>query len=106
MEEMLLLSVVAMREDAYGLAIKEFISSDLQRNISISAIHATLQRLEKKGLVTSHYDNSDSTSRGGRPKLIFQLTALGEKTIANQRDLRNKLWEGIAGLNLSPAGDA
>lgn len=102
LQELVLLVIGNLKEDAYGLAIKEFITKDLDRHISISAIHATLQRLEKKSLVTSQYDSSSNTQRGGRPKLVFQLTALGEKTLAAQRDLRNTLWKGMSELSLSP----
>ncbi len=99
LQELVLLVIGNLGDQAYGLAIKEFIHEELDRPISISAIHATLQRLEKKGLVTSYYDNSQSTERGGRPKLIFQMTAIGEKTIATQRQQRDHLWKGIPGLS-------
>ena len=101
LQELVLLVIGNLKEEAYGLAIKEFISKDLNRGISISAIHATLQRLEKKGLVDSNYDNSSGSKRGGRPKLIFRITALGEKTLQTQRELRNGLWDGMVGLDLA-----
>ncbi len=101
LQELVLLVIGNLQRDAYGLAIKEFIRERLNRPISISAIHATLQRLEKKGFVTSTYDKTSNNERGGRPKLIFTITAYGEKTLAEVRSTRNELWNGMYGLTLN-----
>ncbi len=101
LQELVLLVIGNLNQDAYGLAIKEFMKEKLNRPISISAVHATLQRLEKKGFVTSEYDKSTNNDRGGRPKLIFTITAHGEKTLSEIRSMRNALWNGMYDLSLN-----
>ncbi|MEP5611935.1 MAG: PadR family transcriptional regulator [Cyclobacteriaceae bacterium] len=102
LQELVLLVIGNLNTEAYGLAIKEFIRERLKRPISISAVHATLQRLEKKGLVTSAYDKTATSERGGRPKLVFSITAHGQKTLEEVRAIRNQLWDGMYGLGINP----
>lgn len=101
LQELVLLVIGNLNQDAYGLAIKEFIKEKLNRPISISAVHATLQRLEKKGFVSSEYDKTTNNERGGRPKLIFTITAHGERTLAEVRATRNELWNGMYSLSFN-----
>ncbi len=101
LQELVLLVIGNLDHEAYGLAIKEFIKDKLDRPLSISAVHATLQRLEKKGFVTSAYDKSANNERGGRPKLIFSITAHGAKTLDEVRTTRNQLWNGMYDLSLN-----
>ncbi len=100
-EELTLLVVANLQEESYGLAIKKYILEKCSRKVSISTVHATLHRLETKGFVRSAYDGSNAGERGGRPKLIFMLTASGEKALRTTKDLRNNLWSTIPSLGLS-----
>lgn len=101
LQELVLLVIGNLNTEAYGLAIKKFIRDKLGRPISISAVHATLQRLGKKGLVTSEYDKTSTNERGGRPKLVFSITAHGAKTLEEVREIRNQLWNGMYGLGFN-----
>ncbi len=104
LEELVLLVVANLNSEAYGLAIRNFINERAGRTASISTIHATLQRLEKKGFVTSAYESESSGDRGGRPKLIFSITAEGEQALIATRQLREELWQGapnFSSLNFS-----
>ena len=92
LEELVLLVIANLKNDAYGLSIKKYIMGNCNRSVSISTVHATLHRLEKKGYLRSEYDNSQATERGGRPKLIFSITTGGGMAIKNTKDLRIKLW--------------
>ncbi len=92
LEEIVLLVVVNLQDDAYGQAIKNYIIEKCERKVSISTVHATLHRLEQKGFLNSKYGHSGDNNRGGRPKLLFNLTKSGEASLKTIKELRNKLW--------------
>lgn len=92
LEEIVLLVVINLRDDAYGLAIKNYVIENCNRNVSISTVHATLHRLEQKGFLNSQYGHACDKERGGRPKLLFTITKSGEVSLKIIKELRNKLW--------------
>lgn len=104
-EELVLLLVAVMQEDAYGLAIKEQFEAQTGRTAAIGAVHSALNRLEEKGFVDSKL--ADATAeRGGRRKRIFSVTMTGKKALKTSKELRNSLWDqipeiGWKGLNVS-----
>ena len=91
-EEVILLLVGILGEDAYSLKISEEFESQTDRAVSIGAVHSTLDRLEKKGFLNSAMGKS-SHERGGRRKRIFSITASGKRVIKNSRDFRMALWK-------------
>jgi len=93
-EEIVLLTVGILQDGAYGVSIKDEIEERLQRDVSVGALQTTLRRLEKKGFLESNHGDTEP-SRGGRPKLYFQLTALGKKAIIQTRDGRDQLWDAL-----------
>ena len=94
LEELVLLIVAMLREDAYGVTVVTELQKQAGREISISAGHAVLHRLEEKGFVESHMGGS-SSERGGRRKRLFRMTAYGQQVIAQLRDTRNAIWDLI-----------
>ena len=93
-EEIVLLTVGILHDNAYGVSIKQEIESRLNRTVSIGALQVTLRRLEKKGYLQSRHGEADA-KRGGRPKLFFTITALGKKAITYTRQIRNELWDAL-----------
>lgn len=93
-EEIVLLTVGILNDNAYGVTIKEDIKNRLDRKVSVGALQATLRRMEKKGYLVSEQGESTS-KRGGRPKLYFRLTATGHQALDYSRETRNKLWNAI-----------
>ncbi len=91
-EELVLLTICVLRDGAYGVAIKEEISKQTGRTLSISAIHSVLNRLEQKGFVTSRM-GGETGERGGRRKRLFRITNAGQHAVVEVRDLRNRLWD-------------
>lgn len=91
LEETLLLLVMTMEEDAYGFAISEAYRKHTGRSITISAVHAALSRLEKKGYLESQLGGA-TAERGGRRKRLFVATAAGVEVIAAIRRSREALW--------------
>ncbi|HEU5290033.1 MAG TPA: helix-turn-helix transcriptional regulator [Cyclobacteriaceae bacterium] len=91
-EELVLLTIAALGEDAYGVAIKENIEKRTDRSISIGALHSTITRLEEKGLIKS-WLGDPTQERGGRRKRFFQLTNLGISSLREMKALRDELWD-------------
>lgn len=94
-EELVLLIVANLFDDAYGVAIRDEIESKCQRSVSLSTVHAALHRLNKKGFLHSRYDRTAIGARGGRPKLVFNVTKSGQAALEHARNLRNQLWDSI-----------
>jgi DNA-binding PadR family transcriptional regulator len=95
LEELVLLIVALLDREAYGISIAEQLKEQATRDISISAIHAVLHRLEEKGFVESRMGGA-STERGGRRKRIFSITAYGRAALEELRNTRNTIWSLIA----------
>lgn len=93
-EELVLLTVGLLHLDAYGLAMVEELKSQSKRNVTLSAVHKVLIRLEKKGFLMSHIGGA-TKERGGRNKKLYTLTYLGKKVVNQTRDLRNQMWKSI-----------
>jgi len=91
LEELVLLMVALLEEDAYGVSITEQLKMQANRDITISATHAVLHRLEEKGFVKSKMGGA-SAERGGRRKRIFRITAYGRNTLEELRNTRNSIW--------------
>lgn len=93
-EELVLLTIALLYNDAYSVAVMEELGVRLQRPISLGAVHRTMQRLEEKRLVQSQFGES-TAERGGRRKRIFIVTTAGEQLLQEARDTRNAMWEDI-----------
>lgn len=102
-EEVLLLLVGILGDDAYAFKIEEEYTSQTKRPSSIGAIHSTLNRLEKKGFLDSSMGDP-SARRGGRRKRIYVITALGQRVLSDTRDLRITLWNQFPGFSGSHFG--
>ena len=96
-EVMVLLAILRVGEDAYGVPIGREIERCTGRGVSLASVYAALQRLESKKLVRSAVGES-SAERGGRAKTYFQVTSEGMRRVrATQRSL-NALWRGLPQL--------
>lgn len=93
-EEIVLLTVAVLDQEAYGFGIKEEIESRQERSVSIGALQSALRRMEKKGYLTTQ-KGEGSTERGGRPKLFFRITAYGMKALDYNKNVRLDLWNSI-----------
>lgn len=93
-EEIVLLVIAGCKEEAYGLTIWERLQQQTGRTITMSAIHATLYRLEEKGYLSSDLGGA-TAERGGRRKRFFALTATGTKALIEIQEMRANLWQDI-----------
>ncbi len=93
-EEVVLLTVGVLYNDAYGVAITEELERQSGRSVSISAVHSALSRLQEKGLVSSRMGGA-TAERGGRRKRLFTVSVAGSRALQDIRELRNNLWNLI-----------
>jgi len=94
LEEFILLIVALLKKEAYGVSITEELKKQVGREISISAAHAALHRLEEKGFVKSKMGGA-SSERGGRRKRLFTITSYGRHALEELRDTRHLIWNLI-----------
>ncbi len=93
-EEIVLLTVGVLYDEAYGVAIKKELEHQTERSVSISAVHAAVNRLEDKGFLESRF-GEPTKERGGKRKKLYRITMQGQKALADSRDLRQRLWSLI-----------
>lgn len=94
-EELVLLAVVVLEPRSYSVTIAEAIEKETHQSVSTGATHAALQRLEKKGFVTSGMGEA-TAERGGRRKRIFHITVAGSEMIKEVQAVRNRFWDQIS----------
>lgn len=93
-EELVMLTVAALQDEAYGLAIKNELEEQSKRHITISAVHTACNRLEDKGLLTAHFGEK-SEQRGGKRKKIYTVSLKGQHALYEAQELRMRLWKRI-----------
>jgi PadR family transcriptional regulator, regulatory protein PadR len=93
-EELVLLMVAALHNEAYGVSILENLEEKQGKKLNISAVHVALKRLEDKGFVKSRFGGI-TEDRGGRRKKFYVITALGKRMLDSQFDLRTSLYKQI-----------
>ena len=98
LEELVLLTVGSLYDEAYGVAVMDEISDKTGREMNISAIHAVLRRLEEKGLLKSRMGGS-TNERGGRRKRLFTLTKEGKLALDEINAIRSSLYKNIPNIN-------
>lgn len=102
LEEMILL-ILLMKEETYGVEIAKEYHARLDQQISIPAIHVVLKRLDKKGLVTSRL-GEPTAERGGRSKRLYSATNKGYAAARELQDKRAAMWESIPNIKLTFSG--
>ena len=93
-EELVLLVVASLYDEAYGVAVKKHIQEQAGRSVTLSTVHSALHRLQEKGFLDSRFGEA-SNSRGGKRKKIFTITAYGKKALQDAREMRDSLWNSI-----------
>lgn len=97
-EELVLLAVAALQQEAYGLAVQELLRRDAKRKVTLATVHSALYRLEKKGLLRSHMGGA-TRERGGRSKRLFTITAAGRNAVLEKRQVRERIWNLIPDIS-------
>lgn len=89
-----LLAVARFGDDAYGAAVRHDLSERTGRDYSVGAVYTTLQRLEDKGLLTSHASEPIPV-RGGRSRRVFRVTGAGARAIRDAEREAASMWAGV-----------
>lgn len=99
LEELVLLTVAALGEEAYGVSIQQDLENRCNRSISIGALHSTITRLEEKGFLKSWLGGA-TQERGGRSKRFYEITQAGKRAVSEVKNVRDELWS-ISKVKLS-----
>ena len=93
-EEVVLLTVAALHDQAYSVAIVDQLYQQIGRKAKLGVVHAILHRLEKKGFIKSMLGDP-TAERGGKRKRFYSLTVAGKATIVKAKEQRDRLWSVI-----------
>jgi DNA-binding PadR family transcriptional regulator len=94
LEQIVLLALVRLRDNAYGMTVRRDIAERTGRDISIGAVYATLERLEKNGYVTS-FTGAPTAERGGRRKRHFRIQAEGRRALERSQTALRRMSAGL-----------
>ncbi len=96
---MLLLAVIQLGDQAYGVPISRELERHRGRDVSVGSVYAALERLEAKGLVVSNLGDP-TPERGGKAKRYFRITREGLRQVHETRSVLTRLWQTIPDLKL------
>ena len=93
-EQSVLLAILRLKDEAYGRAILKEVTLRLEREVAAGAVHATLVRLEDRGLLTSRL-GVGTAIRGGRARRFYKLRPAGLHALNDARAAIDNLWLGL-----------
>ena len=93
-EQAVLLSVMRLGDEAYGRAILKEVQSRLERDVAAGAVHATLERLERKHLLASRL-GSGTPIRAGRARRFYRVLPAGIRALNDAREAVDHIWHGL-----------
>lgn len=93
-EQMVLLAILRLKGDVYGVPIVDEIEGRTGRKVSRAAVYVTLRRLEGKGLVSS-WMSAPTPERGGKPRRCVRVEPEGARLLRESRRVMDGLWEGL-----------
>ncbi len=93
-EEMFLIAIWHLKDEAYGVNIRKKIRELTEAELTFGTLYNTLDYLVRKGYVTTRKGES-SAQRGGHNKVYYSITKDGELALQRARELREKLWRGV-----------
>ncbi len=93
-EELMLLSIWKLDDNAYGVTIRKNVTDLTGKYWSIGAVYDVLDRLTRKGLVSTAVSDPVK-ARGGKSKRFYRITKSGFKALAEVKNLQQKAWVGL-----------
>ncbi len=93
-EEMILISIWKLKDQAYGISIKEDFRKITGKALNYGSMYNTLFQLLKKGYIASR-ESLPLSKRGGRRKILYSLTSEGEKALSHARKIQKLAWENV-----------
>ena len=92
-EEIILLCILKLGDEAYGVSIREQILNDIGEKWSFASIYPPLENLKRQGLVQKTKGNP-SPERGGKSKYFYRVTKAGKQALVTIHESRRKIWTG------------
>ncbi len=96
-EEILLLSIWKLKDNAYGIAIREQVEQDTGVRWLSGAIYAPLNRLRKNGYVSTRHAEQPA-ELGGRPRIYYTLTEVGKEKLISIQQVNRDVWQDVPDL--------
>ena len=96
-EELVLLSIFHLKENAYLVTIQDHLNQITDKKWSISSVYVPLSRLEKNGYLKSTIGES-TEKRGGKGIRYYRISKEGTKALADLKEVYDKIWKGIGKL--------
>lgn len=96
-EETLLLAILRLKDNAYGVAIKQHIQKTTGKALPYGTLYFILEQLTKKGFV-KRFTGESKPERGGRSRIYYTLTSEGNKALKHAYKMQQKIWNGYAEL--------
>lgn len=96
-EELIMLSILHLKENAYLIAIQEHLSDVTGKKVSLTSVHLPLSRLEKNGLLAAAFGEANAV-RGGRRKKIYRVTRAGLEALDEHKRISDILWANYTKL--------
>ena len=90
-ESIILLAILRLKDNAYGVTIREKIESIAQRSLSYGTLYSYLDQIHRKGYVNKSI-GKPSSERGGRRKIFYKLTLDGEEALKSAYKLQKVIW--------------
>jgi DNA-binding PadR family transcriptional regulator len=98
-EQAVLLAILHLEDDAYGVEIRSLIAERSGRDVAIGAVYTTLERLARKGYV-SHRVGEPTAERGGRAKKFYAVTRAGREALQSAREFMRRMSSGLGDAQL------
>ncbi|MEM8569219.1 MAG: helix-turn-helix transcriptional regulator [Bacteroidota bacterium] len=99
-QELILMTVIVLQEEAYGMEIQRDLETRLNERLSVGAIQTALKRMEEKGFLVSEWGEA-TQKRGGKRKRIYQATPYAQRVLQEMKDIRAQLWNAMPELGIS-----
>jgi DNA-binding PadR family transcriptional regulator len=93
-EQSVLLAIVHLDDDAYGVTIRREIEARTKRTVAVGALYTALDRLEHKGFVSSTM-SQPTPERGGRSKRHFKIKTAGARALKQAHETFSRMWWGL-----------
>lgn len=94
-EQLVMLALLRLKKDAYGMRVRREIQSRTERSVTIGSVYATLDRLERKGFVVSSVAEAPGPKRG-RARKYFHLTPEGAAALLRRQEAIQRMTEGLS----------
>ncbi len=101
-EEIILMAIVNLKDNAYGITIRQYVSKATGFKWSIGAVYAPLHRLEEKGYVEA-IKGKPLKERGGRSRIYYQITREGREALLKLKHVNENLWKRVSAVELKEA---